>query len=421
MSVRGVMMRAKLIPTLAALAVIVGCSSLDPISPPATVTGNADFSSYVAIGTSLSMGIQSNGLVEDLQANSFPAQVARATGANGGSFAQPLIPTPGILPVLEVTGFTATGLPILAPRPGAIPSAPSTPRPADGYDNLGISGAVLTNALTKTSGDAPTDYFDMVLQGQGTMVRQCIAQSPTFISVEFGSNELIGAVLKGDPLFMVPALQFETSYDQLLDSLTAAAPTAGMVLVNVPNLPDIAYATAVPLDVRVPVGPPGNFGTVRLRDAAGPLPDGSRILLPAAALIPGGYGFPDPAPPLPDSLVLTPLEVAIIQGAVDEYNAIIATFAQQNGFALADFNGALARAHTDGFVVGGVRYTTAYVAGGLFSLDGVHPSSLGYGLVANEVVRAINTTYGATIPLVDLAPLTHSGSAFETKTANFAR
>ncbi len=414
-------MHARVIPTLAALAVVAGCSGLDPISPPVPVTGNADFSSYVAIGTSISMGIQSNGLVEDLQQNSFPAQVARATGANGGSFVQPLIPTPGILPVLEVVGFTPNGAPILQPRPGAIPIGPSTPRPADGYDNLGISGAVLAKALTKTTGDAPTNYFDLVLQGQGTMIRQCLAQAPTFISVEFGSNELIGGVLKGNPLYMVSALEFETLYDQLLDSLTAAAPTAGMVLVNVPDLPDIAYATAVPLDVRLPdVGTQGAFFSVRLRDANGPLPDGSRILLPAATLIPGGYGFPAPAPPLPDSLVLTPTEVATIQSAVDAYNAIIATFAQQNGFALADFNGALARAHDNGIVVGGVRYTTSYVAGGLFSFDGVHPSSLGHGLVANEIVRAVNATYGATIPLVDLAPLTEAGSAFGT-TAHLAR
>ena len=388
-----------------------GCSGLDPISPPAPVTGSADFSSYVAIGTSVTMGIQSNGLVEDLQRNSFPALVAGAAGANGGSFVQPLVPTPGILPVLAVTGFTPQGRPILTPRPGPVPVGPSTPRPGDGYDNLGISGAVLTNALTKTTGDVPTNYFDLVLQGQGTMIRQCLAQGPTFISVEFGSNELIGGVLKGNPAYMIGALEFETLYDQMLDSLTTGAPGAKLVLVNVPNLTNIAYATAVPLDVTGPFAPGGAVVTIRLRDAAGPLPNGSRILLPAGALIPSGYGFPSPAPPLPDSLVLTPIEVATIQAAVTQYNAIIATAAQQNGTALADFNGAFARAHGSGVTVGGVRYGTSYVSGGLFSFDGVHPSSLGYGLIANEILRAVNTKYGATIPLVDLAPLTQSGSA----------
>lgn len=390
----------------ATLVAAAGCSSVDPIERPAPVTGNADFSSYVAIGTSITMGIQSNGLVEDLQRSAFPALVADAAGANGGSFVQPLVPTPGILPVLQVTGLTPSGLPIITPRPGAVPAGPSTPRPIGGYDNLGISGALAASALTKTTGDAPTDYFDLVLQGQGTMIRQCIAQRPTFVSVEFGSNELILSVLRGDPAFMIGGPAFQAVYTQLLDSLAAGAPGAKLALLNVTNLPDMAYATAIKLDVTGPYGPGGATVTIRLRDAAGPLPDGSRILLPAAQLIPQGYGFPSPAPPLPDSLVITPSERAAIDAAIDAYNSIIADAAQQRGAALADLNGTFARAHEDGVVVGGVHYTTAYVTGGLYSFDGVHPSSLGHGLIANEVLRAINAKYGATIPPVDLAPLT---------------
>ncbi len=390
----------------AVLVAAAGCSSLDPIERPAPVTGNADFSSYVAIGTSVTMGIQSNGLVEDLQADAFPALVAEVAGANGGSFVQPLVPTPGILPVLEVTGFTATGLPILAPRPGTPPAGPSTPRPIDGYDNLGIYGALAASALTKTTGDAPTNYWDIVLQGQGTMIRQCIAQRPTFVSVEFGSNEQIVAVLKGNPAFMISPAVFRAVYTQLLDSLAVGAPGAKLVLLNVTNLTDIAYATAVKLDVTGPYGPGGATVTIRLRDAAGPLPDGSRILLPAAALVQQGYGFPAPAPALPDSVVLTPDEKATIDASIADYNGIIADAAGQRGAALADLNAAFARAHRDGIVVGGTRYTTAFVSGGLYSFDGVHPSSLGQGLIANEVLRAVNAKYGATIPLVDLAKLT---------------
>ena len=91
-----------------------------------------------------------DGVVEDLQRSAFPPLVADAAGANGGSFVQPLVPTPGILPVLQVTGLTPSGLPIITPRPGAVPAGPSTPRPIGGYDNLGISGALAASALTKT-------------------------------------------------------------------------------------------------------------------------------------------------------------------------------------------------------------------------------------------------------------------------------
>ncbi|MEO6462170.1 MAG: SGNH/GDSL hydrolase family protein [Candidatus Eisenbacteria bacterium] len=375
------------------------CSSLDPIARPPAVTGEADFSSYVAIGTSISMGIQSAGLTEQYQRFSFPALLAAATGANGGTFVQPLVPDPGIPPVLDLVGFTIEGQPILQLRPGPQPSGPSTPRPADGYDNLGISGAVVANALTKTTGDEPTNYFDLVLQGQGTMLRQALAQRPTFVTVELGVNDALRAVLAGTDTELITSGEFQALYTQVMDSLAAGAPGARLALMNIPNVTDIPFATAIGLDVDLGAGP------VRLKDAAGPLPDGARILLTAAALVASGAGLPGAAPPLPDSLVLTVAEVANIEAAVAAYNAVIAQQAQARGAALADANGLFARAHDSGILVAGTRYTTAFLSGGLFSRDGIHPSSLGHGLLANEFIRAINARFGGSIAPVDLLPL----------------
>jgi len=38
------------------------------------------------------------------------------------------------------------------------------------------------------------------------------------------------------------------------------------------------------------------------------------------------------------------------------------------------------------------------VFGGGFSLDGVHPTAKGYAFLANEALKAIETTYSATLP-----------------------
>jgi lysophospholipase L1-like esterase len=385
----------------AAVVLAAGCSgSVDPIRRPAPVTGSADFSNYVAIGTSVTMGIQSAGLRGDHQLNSFPALIAGATDANGGNFVQPLVGAPGIPPLLRLVGFTVEGQPIIEPTPGTPPAAPSVPRPADGYDNLGISGTVLANALAKTTGDDPTNYFDLVLQGQGTMVRQAVAQRPTFVTVELGVNDIVRTLVRGSDAFLIPPGEFAALYTQILDSLVAAPSAPRLALMNIPNVIDVPYSTAIPLDVVFPLFP--GVDIIRLRDAAGPLPDGTRILLPAGGLIAGGYGFPDPAPPLPDSLVITLAERATIEAAVRDYNAVIAAQATARQAALADANGLFARLHTHGILIGGVRYTSAYVSGGLFSLDGLHPSSLGHGLIANEFIRAINQRFGADIAPVDL-------------------
>ncbi len=54
----------------------------------------------------------------------------------------------------------------------------------------------------------------------------------------------------------------------------------------------------------------------------------------------------------------------------------------------------------------GIDYGTGainadYATGGAFSLDGVHPTARGYAVVANRIIDAINTGFGATIPAVN--------------------
>ena len=56
-----------------------------------------------------------------------------------------------------------------------------------------------------------------------------------------------------------------------------------------------------------------------------------------------------------------------------------------------------------GITLGGITLTTDLLTGGLFSLDGVHASPIGYAVVANAFIDAINATYGGSIPGVAMA------------------
>jgi len=49
----------------------------------------------------------------------------------------------------------------------------------------------------------------------------------------------------------------------------------------------------------------------------------------------------------------------------------------------------------DGNGNGTGRYVTADYLGGIFSLDGVHPSITGHAIVGNNMIEAINDSYGA--------------------------
>jgi len=107
--------------------------------------------------------------------------------------------------------------------------------------------------------------------------------------------------------------------------------------------------------------------------------------------------------PLADQWVLSKDEVKEVQVATDAYNKTIAAVAESKGLALADTKTALTQLSTAGVRFGNFHMTSAYVTGGAFSLDGVHPSPRGYAYIANLFVNAINAKYGATLRTVDLA------------------
>src|SRR5687767_1791573 len=136
---------------LAGLLATLGCARLEPLAPEPPTTGQADFSTYVNLGTSITAGFQSNGWVDEFQRGSVAAHVAAQTRANatgGESFTQPLLASPGLPPVLELVSLSPL---VLAPRAGAPPAGPYVPR-GDGYDNLAIPTAMVSAALARTSG-----------------------------------------------------------------------------------------------------------------------------------------------------------------------------------------------------------------------------------------------------------------------------
>ena len=379
-----------------------GCAKLDPIRPESPTTGQADFSRYVNLGTSVTAGFQSLGWREDFQLLSAPQLLATQAGV-GASFTQPLLAPPGFPPPMELASLS----------PLAFTTAPLPPGPTilvprdDGYDNLAIPQLTLNGSFTQKTGG----LSDIVLQGQGTAVRQAIAQAPTFLTVELGVNECFGAVLYANPSFLAPVPVFDALYTQLMDSLSAGAPAARLALVNLPEVTRLPYATAVPIDVTGPFGSGGQTVTVRLKDAGGPLPDDALITLQGAPLIPLGYGFPGAAPPLPDSVVITHAERTAIEAGVAGFNAVIAREAERRGAALVDEHALSLRLATEGAVVAGVHYTAAYVSGGLFSFDGFHPSTMGSALLANEMIRAIDGKFGGRMQPVDLAAVAGTGPA----------
>ncbi len=105
--------------------------------------------------------------------------------------------------------------------------------------------------------------------------------------------------------------------------------------------------------------------------------------------------------PMQDNTVLTASETAEVKTATDAYNATISSIATSKGLAFVDANAALIQVAGSGISNGGFTVTSAFVTGGGFSLDGVHPSPRGYALIANKFLQAINLKYGSNFKDVD--------------------
>lgn len=99
--------------------------------------------------------------------------------------------------------------------------------------------------------------------------------------------------------------------------------------------------------------------------------------------------------PLADKWVLLPSEQAEIATATTAFNNVISTTASQAGLAFVDANALLNQLADGGVSTGDFILTSSLVQGGAFGLDGVHPTSRGYALIANMFMRAIDTTYGS--------------------------
>jgi len=400
----------------AALAGCQGpCSSIERINGPALSANGVDFSTFVAVGTSLTAGYESGGVVNRHQVHSFPAlfaqQVGKSVQMDGkGSFSQPAIDGDGLDMLLQITNYS----PLTLSNAGRQEGTPVNLAQATAYHHLGLPGGVLFDFLNATRypgfpklGPSQTySHPDYLLRNRGTVFQEAMSLQPTFMSFEYGANEVLGFAAAGaaPPITTGPA--HAALMTASLNAIYAVSPSTRIAVFNVPDVTSIPYFTTIPPFVVVG----GN--QVPLVGANGPLVSTDLVTLQAGSLLAQGYGTV--GPPLPESVILRTLEVNDTRLQIQLMNAVVDSVAQRPNVAKVDLNRLLNDIHANGYSVGGYHYTSAYIQGGLFGLDGIHPSDLGYALMANELIRSVNAKFGCAVPEVN-------PTQFATATASRAR
>lgn len=407
----------------------------------APVYSQTSFRKYVALGDSLTAGVEGNCLVERHQRRSYPKLVADQLGIS--DFQQPLLselplstPGTGVCLGAVVAGGTITVGPV---SNQGVPLNATLPRP---YDNLGIAGAnaadlvdlKVANPAGNTANRAATavlrNFPGGPFEGRSAL-DQANLLAPDLVTVWIGNNDVLGAALSAaaiEGVTLTPVAVFEAKYTQLMTGLRTTGRT--VVALNIPDVSALAFTKTIP---RVVVNPTtrqpvvvggqtvpllGPRPTATCATPPCPLPEGTLVTLGASPLLALGIGIPTSlggtGAPLPDGsftppstlnqgVLLYPDEVALIQQRGNELNARIAAIAAANGATVVDMHAIFDEMVAHGYHVGGgITLTTAFLTGGIFSPDGFHASNIGYAIVATEIIRHLNDVKGADLELPDL-------------------
>ncbi len=369
-----------------------------------------DTTQFIVVGEGLAAGMADFALREVYQDKSFPAQMARQMKT---AFPQPLIQSPGIG---NAPGFTA-----LPPRlPGTLQgSVRSLFPPTLFVFNLSVPGFRLADSMTRRPNTPVVQQrdtlqtvtnlilgFPAMILGRDkplwTQAEYAVQMNPTLVLVELGYYDVLEPAVTDDPSRLPDVAAFRTNFTRLLAQLKTTSPE--MVVMTIPDPFDTGFFSNLATATRLTGPAPDALArTFKLRS--------DDLLTPAGLMVLGNLVlsenkdilsplFPGLASFFPGTVVRASTEAAV-RSRVQALNAEINTAARAAGATVYDLQALFARIKARG-IQAGSKTLTADFLGGFYSLDGYYPGVTGHGLIANELLQLLNTTYKTSFPLLDL-------------------
>lgn len=419
--------------------VLLSTACKTKIDAPAPSKGNADFSKYIAVGNSLTAGYADGGLYLDGQLNSYPSIIAKQMkSVGGGDFIQPLFTEAQSngSGYLKLGSFNSNGTPNLVPVTDKLAVRGQAAIPGFGnvtlytkytgdINNYGVPGIKLQQ-ITYTPYGNLNGFFERLLPGNAgtnnTPYLDFVTAKPfTFFTNWLGNNDALGyATSGGVGDVLTDKTQFAALYNLLISKLTAN--NAKGAVATIPDVSSIPFLNTITIGALLAGVQKVNPAVMAIYISTG---TGTRaatsedlvtLTFPTALLgrptaadpannvadNPYPYGL-DPRNAMESKYVLDKAEVANVRDYVASYNATIKAIATGKGLAIFDAYTVLNTFKTPGRQIEGVQFSSSFITGNIFSLDGVHLTPKGYAFVANEFINAINTQYGSTIPTANLA------------------
>ena len=324
---------------------------------------------FVGLGDSIGEGVQSADANDQTQFFSFLNLIALRMGA------------PFPIPYIRTSLFGAVGS-----TDGRSRHDPSV----QGL-NLAISGADVNsllfdraNAATAAEIDSETDL--VLFPRQASQIEIAESLNPEYVAVWIGNNDALSAALSFDQLNgsqLTPVDQFTSDFTQIADRLQAKG--AKVIFGTIPDLTAIGYLLNAD-------------DLLRYTGSSHGLPAGSLVGLPTMVML--RLGLANSSTIADPNYVLDPAEQQKVSAHIVALNNVIKSVAAARGMAVVDIHAIYDVLRSQTTVIAGVPLTSRFL-GGLFSLDGVHPSNMGHALSAFFFIEELNRHYNAGIPQWD--------------------
>lgn len=426
-----------------ALALAASCKPSIDIDTKGGNPENVDFSKYIAVGNSLTSGYANSGLSLKGQEQSFPNMLAQEMKkVGGGEFLQPYFPAENfngsgflylkalvngqpqlgtVTDHLAIRGQTSDKKPLYIKYTGPI-------------NNLGVPGMRLDLAFAPGMGTL-NPYFERLLPDNETATKKYVdfatTKDHTFFSFSLGNNDVLGyatngAVTTDATNTLIAEQTFAGLYTEFISRLTSKEQKG--VVATIPDVTAVPYFTTVTrqallaganaaLAAKDPKLPPFENIYIKTKTTPRAATDKDMFILPfSSAGLLGRQDLKDPATgivnpypyglylqnPVGDNFVLDEAEAKMVQDRIVALNTTIKQIADSKKLAVADIYSFLNKVKS-GYQINGIAISNKYITGNIFSLDGVHLTPMGYAIMANVFVDAINAKYSTKLGKVNVS------------------
>jgi len=389
------------------LPLLSGCDEGALNAPDIADGGDTEglFNSYVAIGNSITAGLQSAGINETTQKQSYAALLADSVLAT--PFGIPALAAPGCPPPIQS----------FPPSPPATDCALRSPS-ASSVNNVAVPNAKVIDALSNAAPSSSPNALTQFILGGRTQIGAALEKSPTFATIWIGNNDVLSAANAGTPALATDVNTFAQQYRTLTDSLRNNAPLEGAVLIGVADVSAIPgiFEGEVYFGLEQQIGnqfPPsfdvasscapnalggqGSTNQVSFLFFLGQLSDASDDPTAPSGTYGISCGDTDPGS-------LTPGEIQTLSDRASNYNDEIEQIAAGDDNPFVFFNPNDEFRQLAGQAPSPPDFTSQQPFGPFFSLDGIHPSPAAHQLVTNRLVQVINAEFGTNLSPLEDAP-----------------